>query len=77
MQDSSASLIQSETFFVMGSAVPASVQPLGIHCRDILENEWNMTSIKEKYKYYIENKKLDSQLSIIKARVLNCKMKVK
>lgn len=40
MQDSSASLIQSETFFVMGSAVPASVQPLGIHCRDILENEW-------------------------------------
>ena len=44
---------------------------------DILENEWNMTSIKEKYKYYIENKKLDSQLSIIKERVLNCKMKVK
>ena len=36
-----------------------------------------MTSIKEKCKYYIENKKLDSQLSIIKERVLNCKMKVK
>lgn len=31
---------------------------------DILENEWNMTSIKEKYKYYIEKK--ISKLSSIK-----------
>lgn len=40
MQDSSASLIQSETFFLVGSALPASVQPLGIHSRDRLGNEW-------------------------------------